>query len=154
SADQTISLAGAYPILKPMLSAQQQAAWEGAMSRCASWMLASFPGGNINYTPTEAVALVLASRAVASPDPKWLTTADSLMTKTLGTINADNFIVGEGTGGVDLGYNIAQSIGEIALYGRLTSSQTYVTKAASLLKTHLNFVYPGGAVDNSWGTRS
>jgi hypothetical protein len=154
SADQTISLAGAYPILKPMLSAQQASAWEAGITRCASWMLQSFPSGNINYTPTEAVALVLASRAVSSPDPSWLTTADALMNATAMTINADGFIVGEGKGGVDLGYNIAQSIGEMALYGRLTSSQTYVAKAAQLLKTHLVFMYPGGAIDDSWGTRS
>jgi hypothetical protein len=154
SADQVISLAGAYPILKPMLTSSQAAAWGAALTRCAGWMLTGFPSGNINYTPTEAVALVLASRAVATPDPRWLTTAASLIAKTVATVNADGFIVGEGTGGVDLGYNIAQSIGEIALYGRLTSSAATVTQAATLLKTHLVFMYPGGAIDDSWGTRS
>jgi hypothetical protein len=154
SADQTISLAGAYPILKPMLSTQQAGAWEAAISSCANWMLQSFPAANINYTPTEAVALVLASQAVANPDPQWLATAASLMSATVTTINADGFIVGEGTGGVDLGYNIAQSIGEMAIYGRLTGSQSYVAKAAELLRSHSYFMYPTGAIDNSWGTRS
>jgi hypothetical protein len=154
SADQTISLASAYLILKPMLSATEVTQWEGAITLCANWMLKSFPAGNINYTPTEAVALVLASQAVANPDATWMTTAASLMDTTVMTINSDNFIVGEGTGGVDLGYNIAQSIGEMALYGRLTASQSYVTQAASLLKTHSYFMYPSGAIDDSWGTRS
>jgi hypothetical protein len=154
SADQVISLAGAYSILKSMLSSAQATNWETAITKCANWMLQSFPSGNINYTPTEANALVLASRAVANPNPDWLTTASTLMNATLMTVNSDNFIVGEGTGGVDLGYNIAQSIGEIALYGRLTSSQTYLAKAADLLKTHDYFMYPNGSIDNSWGTRS
>lgn len=154
SADQTISLAGAYLILKPMLTAAEAAQWEGAITLCANWMLQSFPAGNINYTPTEAVALVLATQAVANPDATWLTTAASLMNTTVMTINSDNFIVGEGTGGVNLGYNIAQSIGEMALYGRLTGSQSYISQAASLLKTHSYFMYPTGAIDDSWGTRS
>ena len=60
---------------------------------------------------------------------------------------------GEGDG-VDLGYNIAQSIGFVAMYGLLTNAATYVDAAARLLETHGHFMYPSGAIDNSWGTRS
>jgi hypothetical protein len=56
--------------------------------------------------------------------------------------------------GVDLGYNIAQSIGMIAMYGKLLPSATHVDRAAALLKTHQTFMYPNGAIDNSWGTRN
>ena len=64
-----------------------------------------------------------------------------------------NFITGEGRG-LDLGYNIAQTIGFIAWYGVLQDSPDTVELAASLLKTHLHFIYPNGAIDNSWGTRN
>ncbi len=153
SADQLISLAGAYPILKSRLSPDENTRWVNAITKTADWIVANFPKGNINYTPTGSVALVLASRAVSTPKSTWLTKAASLMDATLASVNADNLITGEGMG-VDLGYNIAQSLGMIAMYGRLLPSATHVDRAAALLKTHANFMYPNGAIDNSWGTRS
>jgi hypothetical protein len=57
------------------------------------------------------------------------------------------------TAGVELGYNIAQSIGYIALYGLLVDPK-YITSAVSFLKTHEYFMYPNGAIDSSWSTRS
>ena len=55
---------------------------------------------------------------------------------------------------VDLGYNIAQSIGYIALFGLLQHDDAVLERAAGLLRAHAIFVYPNGTVDNSWGTRS
>jgi hypothetical protein len=153
SADQLISLAGAYAILGARLSPAENAAWSGAITKCADWIVANFPKGNINYSPTGAVALVVASGAIASPKPTWLAKAQSLMDMTLQSVNADGFITGEGMG-VDLGYNIAQSIGMIAMYGKLLPSAMHVDRAAELMKSHVYFMYPNGAIDNSWGTRS
>jgi hypothetical protein len=153
SADQLISLAGAYAILKPRLTTADGAKWIASITKCADWVEANFPKGNINYVPTGAVALVFASKAVPSPKASWLTKAASLMDLTLQSVNADNLITGEGMG-VDLGYNIAQSIGMIAMYGKALPSPMHVDRAADLLKTHQYFMYPGGAVDNSWGTRN
>lgn len=153
SVDQLISLANAYVILKDQLSAQERAAWTQAITRCADWTVANFPKGNINYVPTGAVALVSASRAIENPKPGWLTKAASLMTLTTDAINAEDLLTGEGNG-VDLGYNLAQSIGYIAMYGLMLPSPSHVTRAAELLEAHQYFMYPGGAIDNSWGTRS
>jgi hypothetical protein len=75
------------------------------------------------------------------------------MLQTTDAINEESLLLGEGTG-VDLGYNIAQSIGFIAMYGRMLPSPTHVDRAATLLKAHQYFMYPNGAIDNSWGTRS
>ncbi|HEV8247934.1 MAG TPA: hypothetical protein VGP93_19300, partial [Polyangiaceae bacterium] len=153
TADQLISLAGAYVLLESQLSPTENDAWVGAISKAADWVEANFPISNINYWPTGAVALVLATRAVPSPPASWLTKAQSLIESTVASINADNLITGEGSG-VDLGYNMAQAIGFIAMYGKLLPSATYVDQAADLLKTHYYFMYPNGAIDNSWGTRS
>jgi len=153
TADQLISMAGAYAILKPRLSAQENGRWLVSIAKAADFVQLSFPKGNINYTPTGAVALVMAAQALPSSGAGWLTKAASLMDQTLQSINADNFITGEGSG-VDLGYNIAQTIGYIAMYGRILPSPTHVDRAASLLKTHDYFMYPNGAIDNSWGTRT
>lgn len=153
SVDQLISLANAYVILKAQLTAQESAAWARAITRCADWTEANFPKGNINYVPTGAVALLSASRAVQNPKPSWLSKAASLMTLTTDAINDEDLLTGEGNG-VDLGYNIAQSIGYIAMYGLMLPSPAHVQRAAELLKAHQYFMYPNGAIDNSWGTRS
>jgi hypothetical protein len=99
------------------------------------------------------VGLVLAHRAVESPQTAWLEKAEELIAYLASQINEDNLLVGEGKG-VDLGYNIAQSIGFLAWYGILMEQPETADLAASLLKTHMYFMYPNGAIDNSWGTRS
>ncbi|HEY3667409.1 MAG TPA: hypothetical protein VGL19_15485, partial [Polyangiaceae bacterium] len=152
TADQLISLAGAYAILKPKMSAADSAKWQTAMSKAADLVQSTFPVGNINYSPTGAVALVLAHQVATTPKQAWLDKAKSLMDTTVTSVTADNFITGEGAG-VDLGYNIAQSIGYIALYGLLVDPK-YLTNASTFLKAHEYFMYPNGAIDNSWGTRS
>lgn len=155
TADQLISLAGAMEILGESLKPEVKGAWENAIIRAADFSIGRFGPGrsNINYVPTAAVGLVLAHRAVISPKDTWLEKADELIAYVTSQVNEDNLIVGEGKG-VDLGYNIAQTIGFIAWYGLLQDRPEVVEQAASLLKTHMYFMYPNGAIDNSWGTRS
>ncbi|MBB5440849.1 hypothetical protein HDC92_004553 [Pedobacter sp. AK017] len=152
--DQLISLAGAYAILKPWLSAAEIEKWNQSMSMAADYIVATFPIGNINYNPTGAATLLYTYKVASKPKQRWLIKADSLIhTSTLDHVTSDNFLNGEGKG-VDEGYNIAQSIGYIALYGILKEDVRIRQIAANLLKTHALFVYPNGSIDNSWGTRS
>lgn len=153
--DQLISMAGAYPILKPFLSPSEIDKWNTAMQNAAEFVMENFPvKSNINYNPTAAATLVMTYQNVDKPREIWLAKADSLMNVyTLASIDRQNLLVGEGMG-VDQGYNMAQSIGYIALYGILTNNNKVKQKAADLLKEHYLFVYPNGSVDNSWGTRS
>jgi len=153
--DQLISMAGAYPILKPFLKVAEIKKWNITMNNAADFIVANFPmGGNINYSATGAATLLMTSKVVEKPKQIWLLKADSLMNiNTLKFIDAQNFLTGEGNG-VDEGYNMAQSIGYIALYAILKKDDHIKQIAADLLKTHDLFVYPNGSVDNSWGTRS
>jgi len=151
--DQLISLAGAYPLLAPHLDARARARWLQAIRAAAAFTAANPPIANINYHPTGAVALELASRVIADPPPRWRARAGELIDLTLAAENPDHLLVGEGQG-VDLGYNLAQSIGYLALYGLLTHDDALRHRAAGLLRAHAAFVYPNGSVDNSWGTRS
>jgi hypothetical protein len=153
TSDQLISLAGAYEILRDAMTTGERATWQQSMRKAADYIARTFPAGNINYQPTGAVALVYASRVVADPPEGWRKKADSLIALTLAGVNADGFITGEGNG-VDLGYNLAQTIGYLALYGHLTSDVALRRRTADLLRVHSYFVYPNGTVDNSWGTRS
>lgn len=153
--DQLISLAGAYPILKPFLRPAEIEKWNSSMLKAADFVMQNFPvKSNINYNPTAAATLVLAYQNLDKPQQSWLVKADSLMNVyTLPFIDRQNLLTGEGMG-VDEGYNMAQSIGYIALYAILTQDPQIKQKAADLLKEHYLFVYPNGSVDNSWGTRS
>lgn len=151
--DQLISLAGAYPRLADALRPEQRAAWLRAITRSAAYVQANWPRGNLNYWPTGAVALVYAGRAVPAAPVAWRAKADELIRATLAAVNADDLLVGEG-GGVDVGYNLAQTIGFVALHGILTGDPAVLSRAAQVLERHLPFVYPNGSVDNSWGTRS
>ena len=153
TADQLISMAGAYAILKDRLTTDENTAWTNSIKRAADWIEANFPKGNLNYLPTGAVALKFAANVIANPPAKWMAKADALMVQTMQSVNAQDFITGEGMG-IDMGYNIAQSIGYIALYGILTGKTEPVAFAARVLKVHGKFMYPNGAIDNSWGTRS
>jgi hypothetical protein len=153
TADQVISLAGAYAILKPTLTPTEDAKWKTSLLKSSNWIAATFPIGNINYLPTGAVALKMTYDALPGSPLSWLTKATSLMDTTVNSITSEGFLEGEG-GGVDLGYNIAQSIGYITLYGILTANKLYVDKGTALLKVHFRFMYPNGSIDNSWGTRS
>ena len=155
TSDQLISMAGAYHLLKDCLSVSETEKWNKSMYNAAEFIRINFPmGSNINYNPTGAVALLFAYNNVNMPNEKWIFKADSLMNiNTLKFIDSQNFLTGEGNG-IDEGYNIAQSIGYIALFGIMRKDYRIKQIAADLLKTHLLFVYPNGSVDNSWGTRS
>jgi hypothetical protein len=155
TADQLISLAGALELIGPELAEDDRRDWSQGITLAANYSLDRFGPGrsNINYIPTAAVGLVLAHRAVESPRAEWLQKAAELMDYLYTQVNEDDLIVGEGKG-VDLGYNIAQTIGFMAWYGILRNEPETVDRAASLALSHLYFMYPNGAMDNSWGTRS
>jgi hypothetical protein len=155
TADQLISLAGALELLGGNIGGEDREAWVRGITMAADFSVGRFGPGrsNINYIPTAAVGLVLAHRAVDSPKTEWLDKAAELMDYLDTQVNEDQLIVGEGKG-VDLGYNIAQTIGFMAWYGILQDQPDTVDRAAALLKSHMHFMYPNGAIDNSWGTRS
>ena len=154
TADQLISLAGAYTLIKSSLTATQLTNWQNCMVKAADWSVGFFPTSNVNYNAISAAALLFCYNNLPSPKATWSTKASALITHgTLDSIISDNFLFGEGKG-VDEGYNMAQSIGYIALYAILSNDATVKQKAVDLLHTHYMFVYPNGSVDNSWGTRS
>jgi hypothetical protein len=154
TADQLISLAGAYPIIKQSLTAAESTAWNNAIGRAADYVRGSFPVSNVNYNAIGGAALWLASSVVSNPKIAWTLKADTLVRRnTLDSIGTDNLLYGEGKG-VDQGYDMAQSIGYTALYAIFTNNTTIKQRAVDMLHSHYDFVYPNGSVDNSWGTRS
>jgi hypothetical protein len=154
TADQLISLAGAYAIVKAFLNTTESANWSNAISKAADYVRASFPLSNVNYNAIGGAALRTAYGAVSNPKAAWLVKADTLIIRnTLDSITSDNLLSGEGKG-IDQGYDLAQSIGYVALYAILKNDPAIKKRAVDMLHAHFNFVYPNGSIDNSWGTRS
>ena len=61
---------------------------------------------------------------------------------------------GKGCYSVDLGYNVEESLPALVLYGKLTNDQEVLEAIVPSLQTHMEFMLPDGAWDNSWGTRN
>jgi hypothetical protein len=153
--DQLLSMAGAYSLLKPFLKPKEIEQWNRSMQNAAQYVMLNFPiRSNINYNATAAATLLFIHDILKDVKESWLAKADSLMNNyTLNNITSHSMLSGEGQG-VDEGYDIAQSIGYIALYAILKKDNRIKQIAADLLREHFYFVYPNGSIDNSWGTRT
>ena len=55
---------------------------------------------------------------------------------------------------VDLLYNVEESLPNLAYYARMAGDEDMLNLVEKSMKTHLEFMLPDGAWDNSWGTRS
>ncbi|MCF8362271.1 MAG: hypothetical protein K9G70_06565 [Prolixibacteraceae bacterium] len=60
---------------------------------------------------------------------------------------------GKGLYAVDLGYNVEESLSNLVLYALEENDKELTELLRKSLNTHLEFMLPDGAWDNSWGTR-
>jgi hypothetical protein len=159
TADQCISLAEAYRILKQKLSPEERDRWDTSITSAANWIWEyhwKFPTVSTNYCPTAAVALILAYNVVSDPKESWLNTAEDVVNYVVNyRVNLDGFFTGENVpSGVDMGYGYDQTLGYMLLYGHLTCNDSLIERMVKTFDTHLYFVYPDGSIDNSWGSRT
>ena len=118
--------------------------------------------GNINYPVTGAYALSLLGEML--DEPKFKAKSKELAHETLRFITVkDSFLSGEGGPlynpskkgcfSVDLGYNVEESLPSLVMYGLLTKDEEVLNAVVRSMQTHMEFMLPDGAWDNSWGTR-
>lgn len=163
TADQCLAMADAYSILKNQLSLGDQVKWEKTIQKAADWIINDLHYGfcplicaPVNYKTIRTIALQAAYEVLPLKKTAWTRKARKLALQVLAKINDDNFLSGEGKygEGVDLGYNISHSLGNMAYYALRVSDIDLRKRIAELMDVHLKFVYPNGSIDNSWGTRS
>ncbi len=160
TADQLLMLALAYPIVQDSLTQAQTKAWRAAIKRAADYLAVHMSQrfAHINYCATTTASLAAANTVV--PKRRYRDKAKELATLILAKFNHEGFLTGEGKKergvqyGVDLGYNVDMSLWGLALYARLLGDDRVFPAVRKALRTHLLFVYPNGAIDNSWGVRS
>ena len=59
-----------------------------------------------------------------------------------------------GCKGVDLGYNVEETIPSLVGYALVTGDKEALDIMEKTMKVHIEFMLPDGAWDNSWGTRN
>ena len=138
---------------------------EARLKKAGDYICANFSMdyGNINYPVAASYGLTLLGTLLDRDEfkargRKFAHDSFQFITKN------DQFIYGEGRPydqasakgcfSVDLGYNVEESLPALVLYGKLTRDQEVLDAIVPVLQTHLEFMLPDGAWDNSWGTRN
>lgn len=158
--DQLLMLSCTYPLLEGELDRQQREAWQYSIRKAADYLVEVMNQdfAHINYSATTGASLAAAYRIV--PNKRYLDKARELARLVMAKLNTEGFLEGEGDKikgiqyGVDLGYNVDMSLWGLALYAKLVGDESAWQVTRQALRTHLSFLYPNGALDNSWGTRS
>lgn len=160
----TIALAEALEHHGSILDTKVRNQWTERLARAAKFLdgFISIETGNINYPVTASLAFVLCGKVLGYEH--YVERGRKLAHEVLGQFTADGFLYGEGhplrgvtakgCRPVDLGYNVEESLPSLALYSVLTGDTEVRDVVIRAMKTHLEFMLPDGAWDNSWGTRN
>lgn len=160
----TIALAEALHRHGTVLDAATRRLWTARLERAAKFLdgFMSIETGNINYPVTASYCFALCGHVLQNSH--YLDRGRELAHAALEFFTPNGLLFGEGHPGryvtpkkchpVDLGYNVEESLPSLALYASLTSDQAVLDQTLALLRTHMEFMLPDGAWDNSWGTRN
>lgn len=118
---------------------------------------------NVNYSASATYALYAIGEMCHRDDYKK--EAREIATDLIPYFTSnDFFLFGEGPNiwtmtpngcrPVDLNYNVEESLPNLAYYAILAQDTTMLALVERSMLTHLEFMLPDGAWDNSWGTRS
>jgi hypothetical protein len=159
-----ISLAEALHHHGTILDAATRKRWTDRLARAAKFLdpFISIETGNINYPVTAAFCFAICGQVLG--DHHYLDRAHDLAHTALDYITPAGLLFGEGhplrelspkhCHPVDLGYNVEESLPSLAQYALLTNDKVVLDKTVAALRTHMEFMLPDGAWDNSWGTRN
>lgn len=121
------------------------------------------PHQNVNYSASATYALFAIGTEFGNQ--KFIDEARQIASdlKAFFTEN-EHFLFGEGPGlqhktrngclPVDLLYNVEESLPNMVYYARMADDRELMALLEKSMNTHLEFMLPDGAWDNSWGTRS
>ncbi|HEY4382096.1 MAG TPA: hypothetical protein VGN01_17235, partial [Acidobacteriaceae bacterium] len=160
----SIALAEALDHHGELLDAATRKQWTDRLARAAKFLdgFISIETGNINYPVTASYAFALCGQVLG--EPKYTERGRGLAHAALDQFTANGLLAGEGhplngvtkkgCRPVDLGYNVEESLPALAMYSLLTRDVEVMEQTVKALRTHMEFMLPDGAWDNSWGTRN
>ncbi|MFW5980661.1 MAG: hypothetical protein ACOCRB_01430, partial [Halanaerobiaceae bacterium] len=138
--------------------------WKDRVARAAEYLYKNIEmdTGNINYPVTCSAAMAISGKLLA--ENRFLNRAEELAHNSLDYFTDNNILFGEGkpqTGisakncrPVDLGYNVEESLPGLTIYGLIMNDKEVLNQVKKSLASHLEFMLPDGAWDNSWGNRN
>ena len=161
---RVVALAEALHHHGTLLDGSTRQRWTERLARAAKFLdgFITIETGNINYPITASYAFALCAGVL--DEPQYLERARKLAHTSLEFFTAKSVLFGEGhplrdlspknCRPVDLGYNVEESLPSLALYALITKDKQVLDQVISSLRTHMEFMLPDGAWDNSWGTRN
>jgi hypothetical protein len=160
----TIAVAEALHHHGSILEATTRKQWTDRLARAIKFLdgFISIETGNINYPITSSYAFALCGQVLG--EANYVERGRALAHASLDYFTPNGLLFGEGhplnekspkgCRPVDLGYNVEESLPALALYSLLTNDKAVLEKTVKALQTHMEFMLPDGAWDNSWGTRN
>ncbi len=161
----SIALAHALKYNRSIIPNDLQQKWLDRLSRSGQFVFDNFTVdyANINYGMTAPYCLALLGRMLNRP--QWQARARELAHQALDYFSQPSHLIfGEGRPAnkrspqqclpIDLGYNIEESLPTLLHYAHLENDDTVRHTVIQSIASHLQFMLPDGAWDNSWGTRN
>jgi hypothetical protein len=161
----TIALGEALRHHGDLLQTKVRQIWMERLRKAAEYLYKTFTleTGVINYPMSNCAAMAITGQVLN--EPKYTVRAREMARQCLAFFSKENkLIFGEGDPRdrvtprgcrpVDLGYNVEESLPNLTLYSLITNDKEVLQTVVESMKTHLEFMLPDGAWDNSWGTRS
>lgn len=147
-----------------LLSDDEKSAWRERVRRGAEFLLGYMTKetGDINYMYSSAAAFALAGSVC--DEPRYHARARELAAFAREHVTENGLIWGEGERGprdlsarglrpIDIPYNVAESIPNLAVYAQIEKDDDALRHAAELLQAHLPWMLPDGGWDAGWCTR-
>lgn len=147
------------------MSDQMRTYMRARLRKMADFLMTGFcmEHGVVNYVFSNIAALAVAGKALG--EQRYSVEANRLYPACLSYLTYDGMITGEsksaaheytarGCGGVDVGYNVEETIPNLALYGTISGNEDALCLATTLFQNHLQLMLPDGAWDNSFGVRN
>ena len=160
----SIALAEALEHHGEVLDAATRGKWKDRLAAAAKFLdgFITIETGNVNYPVTATLAFQLCGRVLG--ETHYFDRAHALAQEVMGQFTPDGFLFGEGhplkgispkgCRPVDLGYNVEESLPSLALYSLLADDKPVQQQVVAAMKTHMEFMLPDGAWDNSFGSRN
>ena len=147
-----------------LLEENRRARWTDRLAAAGDYIFRNFDltFTNINYGFTAIYALDLLGEILDRPTYRqravelsggiknWLTEPHHLL---YGEAKPSDSLSPRGLHGVDLGYNVEESLNGVVQFAVRTRDEELLRLLTTSLEGHLQFLLPDGGWDNSWGSR-
>ncbi len=162
----SISLCSALKYYPHLLDSETKNEWETRLSGMCEWLYMNLHPGkldpSINYMAANAASMAMAGNYFSNEN--YRLRARELCRYMLSHVSENGLIYGEGHGSeevseggcrpVDIGYNMEETLPSLVKYALELNDSDSLEKIKEIMRAHLPFLLPDGAIDNSFGIRN